>query len=225
MKNNLQASLVLIFAFCCSAPAFAQSQSQPAPPAQSQQQSQPPSKSQAQPQSQSQAQAQPEMQVVPGAPQESLADASRKAKAQKAKSSKAKVMTDDDLSSLSGRGVSVVGDGNLGSSETADPNTSASSGAAQSRDNGERYWRGRAKQIMDQISATDQQIASVKAEIAKAGPTSFDPSTGLAQGVIIVHDRNADVKQLEERKANLQKQLDDLADEGRKAGADSSWFR
>ncbi|MGB0034567.1 MAG: hypothetical protein WBP79_03735 [Candidatus Acidiferrales bacterium] len=179
--------------------------------------------SQSQPQSGSQAQQQ--MEVVPGAPQESLAEAARKAKAQKAKSSKAKVMTNDDVSSLSGHGVSVVGDANSGSSESGDTPNSAPSGAAQSGDNNERYWRGRAKQIMDQISATDRQIASVKAEIAKAGPTSFDPSTGLAQGVIIVHDRNAEVKQLEERKASLDKQLDDLADEGRKAGADSSWFR
>jgi hypothetical protein len=30
---------------------------------------------------------------------------------------------------------------------------------------------------------------------------------------------------LEQHKVDLQKQLDDLADEGRKAGAPASWFR
>ena len=45
------------------------------------------------------------------------------------------------------------------------------------------------------------------------------------QSVIIIHDRNAEVKDLEDRKQGLEKQLDELADEGRKAGADSGWFR
>lgn len=177
-------------------------------------------------------QAQPQMQVVEGAQQESMADSARRAKAQKAKAPK-KVFTDEDMSRLSGRGVSVVGDGGTGSSEggSNDGNAYAGqgdaggSGGAQGNDNGERYWRGRARQIMDQIAATDQQIAKLRDDIAKSGPTGVDPNAGLAQNVIVIHDRNAQMKQLEERKANLEKQLDDLADEGRKAGADSSWFR
>jgi hypothetical protein len=39
------------------------------------------------------------------------------------------------------------------------------------------------------------------------------------------NDRNAKIKQIEERKAGLQGQLEALEDEGRKAGADSGWFR
>jgi hypothetical protein len=79
--------------------------------------------------------------------------------------------------------------------------------------------------MKDQIAAVDQQIDKVKEEIAKSGPAGVDPSTGLTQNVIIIHDRNAQLKELEERKQNLERQLDDLADEGRKAGADSGWFR
>jgi hypothetical protein len=33
------------------------------------------------------------------------------------------------------------------------------------------------------------------------------------------------LKNLEKRKADLEKKLDDLQDEGRKAGADSAWLR
>jgi len=43
--------------------------------------------------------------------------------------------------------------------------------------------------------------------------------------VIMVEDRNAEIKKLEDRKADLQNSLDQLAEEGRKAGADSGWFR
>ena len=41
----------------------------------------------------------------------------------------------------------------------------------------------------------------------------------------MVEDRNMEIKRLNDQKAELQKQLDDLAEEGRKAGADSGWFR
>jgi hypothetical protein len=177
----------------------------------------------------------PQMQVMPGAQQESLADAARRMKAQKAKAA-AKVVTDEDVSRLSGGGVSVVGDGSTGSSDSGSGEASAyaaqgsgngasSASPGQAGDNGEKYWRGRAKEIMNQIAATDQQISKLKDDIAKTGPTGVDPTTGLTQNVIIIHDRNAQLKQLEDRKASLQKQLDDLADEGRRAGADSSWFR
>ena len=42
---------------------------------------------------------------------------------------------------------------------------------------------------------------------------------------LIVHDRNAELQHLQDRKQNLEKQMDDLTDEGRKAGADPGWFR
>lgn len=193
---------------------------------------QPQQGSQPRPQAPAQQAAEPQMQVVQGAQQESLADASRRMKAQKARAA-AKVVTDDDVSNLGGGGVSVVGDGSSGSGDYgsggsgyAAPNGADSSvGTAQTSDNGEKYWRGRAREILNQIAATEQQIAKVKDEIAKSGPAGVDPNSGLSKNLIYIRDRNADVKQLEDRKANLQKQLDDLADEGRRAGADSSWFR
>jgi|SRR5271155_2579860 len=221
MKNNSQICVLCAFLFVASCTASARARQQSQASSQQQTQSQPASQSQAQPQNQ--------MQVMPGAQPESLADAARKAKAKKAQSSAPKVMTEDDLSGLSGHGVSVVGDGNSGARETGEaPNPAVSGEAGNPAPSGtsdEKYWRGRARAIMDQIAATDQQMEKLKEEIAKSGPTGVDPSTGLAQNVIIIHDRNAQMKQLEDRKASLQKQLDDLADEGRKAGADSSWFR
>jgi hypothetical protein len=49
--------------------------------------------------------------------------------------------------------------------------------------------------------------------------------SGASAGVIYIEDRNRQIKQIEEQKEKLQQSLEDLAEEGRKAGADSGWFR
>jgi hypothetical protein len=189
------------------------------PPAQSQAQSQ--SVSQAPPQtaSQSQTPAQADSADEP----QSLGEAARAANAQKDKPKAKHVFNDDNLSSVRGT-ISVVGDGSPGGSSDGHKSSSGQ-GNASSASKDEAYWRKRAQAIKDQIADVDREIDAKKAEIAKAGPASFDPQTGLSQGVIIVHDRNAELKELQDREQRLQAQLDSLADEGRKDGADSGWFR
>lgn len=177
----------------------------------------PPAQSQAQ--SQSQTPAQTDSADQP----QSLADAARAANAQKDKPKAKHVFNDDNLSSVRGT-ISVVGDGSSDRSSDGDK-SSAGQGNASSASKDEAYWRKRAQAIKDQIADVDRQIDAKKAEIAQAGPASFDPTTGLSQGVIIVHDRNAELKELQDREQRLQAQLDSLADEGRKDGADSGWFR
>jgi hypothetical protein len=208
-------AIVLALWLTPSAPA----QSGSAPPVQ------PPAQTQTQSQPSSQTSPQPAAQADSGNQPQSLADAARQAKVQKDKPKSKKVYTEDNLSSIHGT-ISVVGDGSSGgASENGNSSGGANGGAPSSGNNSEAYWRSRARAIKDQIAATDQQIADVKAEIAKSGAASFDPSAGLSQGVIVIHDRNAEVKQLEDRKSSLERQLDDLADEARKAGADSGWAR
>jgi hypothetical protein len=166
----------------------------------------------------------PVMQNASAPPPQSLGEAARQ-NAQKAKPKPKRVYTDDDLSSIGGA-ISVVGDSSS-SNSTSDKNSSsgAQAGDASSASKDETYWRGRADAIKSQIADVDRQIENKKAEIATQGAASFDPNAGLAQGVIVIHDRNAELKELEDRKQSLEDQLDQLADEGRKAGADSGWFR
>ena len=83
----------------------------------------------------------------------------------------------------------------------------------------------RANDIRKQMGQIDDKIARVQDDIAKNGAVSIDPQSGAQQGVIMVEDRNMEIKRLNDQKAELQKQLDELAEEGRKAGADSGWFR
>jgi hypothetical protein len=181
--------------------------------------------------------AEPQMvdQSAPAA--ESLGEIARRARAQKAKpaANGPKVYTDDKLSQLSGHGVSVVGDGNAGgngssgdenSFSNASGNSDASgAGASAGGGSGEQYWRGRARAIRDQMAQCDQEISKLQDEIAKFGAVSVDPQSGAMQSIIYVNDRNAKIKQIEDHKAELQTQMESLEDEGRKAGADSGWFR
>jgi hypothetical protein len=157
---------------------------------------------------------------------DSLAEAARKAKAQKPKSAVPKVYTDDSVTQLSGHGVSVVGDSSArDESDGAESQPVADAGGQQAGASREQFWRGRARQIRDQMAQIDRQIDGLRAEIAKQGAVSVDPQSGLQAGVIYITDRNAQIKQLEARKDGLQKQTDALEDEGRKDGADSGWFR
>jgi hypothetical protein len=223
-RSGLSLAAVLLAAFLPVISAKAQSASPAQAPAASQS-SQPQTSSQAPAQSSSASTSSqaPVMQNASAPPPESLGDAARQ-NAQKSKAKPKHVYTDDDLSSIGGT-ISVVGDAS--SSNAANEGDSNAGGQASSPSGAqdEKYWRDQANAIKNQIADVDRQIEDKKAEIAKAGATSFDPSAGLSQGVIVIHDRNAELQQLEDRKQSLENQLDQLADEGRKAGADSGWFR
>ena len=182
-------------------------------------------------QPQSQKASQPEAESVASGQKDSAnkpqtAPASAKADAKKSTPKAKHVYTNEDLSGIGGT-ISVVGSGSSEGASAANDNSKVRprSNPGSSGDKDEAYWRGKAHTIRDQIAAVDQQIDKVKQEIAKSGPAAFDPTTRLQQNVIIVHDRNAELQQLQDRKQNLEKQLDELTDEGRKAGADSGWFR
>jgi len=172
----------------------------------------------------------PPAQTSPAQPppkEDPLVEAARKAKEKKAKSEPRKVYTDDDLEKNKGTGVFVLGqeasDG--ASKEEKKSELESAPGKAASAAKGEAYWRGRARKIREQMEAVDKQIDKVREEIKTGGSSGFSTKTSPNESVIYIHDRNAQLKQLEQRRAGLQKQMDDLMEEGRRAGADPGWFR
>jgi hypothetical protein len=204
--------------FCCLlamawpfAAAFAQSSSSSQQPASQQPAAQSPPPAQAKP-------AAPDQ---PPPKEDSLAEAARKAKEKKPATAKPKVYTADDLSGMKGTGVSVVGE--TPKTGARRPRTTYPDG--NGGENSEEYWRGMARQILDAIAETDQEIAQKKEEIKKFGNGGFDVTTGMKDNIAYINDRTGQLKSLENRKTNLEKQLDDLQEEGRKAGAAPSWFR
>lgn len=152
---------------------------------------------------------------------DSVAEAARKAKAKRAAAAQSKVFTEEDLSGMKG-GVSVVGD------DFKKPASKrAANSAADKKDDpsGEEYWRGRARPLLDGMAAIDQRIAQLQEEIKKNGAGGFDVQSGFKDNVAYIEDRNGQIQTLQRKKADLQKQLDDLEEEGRKAGAQPAWFR
>ncbi len=186
----------------------------------SQLQSGPPPASQSSQQSSSQTQSQPPQK------QESAADAAKKAEKEKAKPKK--VYTEEDLAGMRGKGVSVVGEdqpAGAGGSETSKANAKTKAAVVPMSGQDEEYWRGKARALLGRIAVTEQRIEAKKEEIKKQGSGGFDITTGMKDNIAYIHDRNAQLQELEKHKADLQKQLDQLQDEGRKAGAPASWFR
>jgi hypothetical protein len=211
-RRTLRVLCGLLSLACPFAAAFAQSSSSTDQSSSSSQQSSAPA--------QTPAQAQPATLDPPPAKQDSLAEAARKAKATKPAPAKGKVYTEDDLKSMKGPGVSVVGDPPRKGKRALPTDPDDDNGQ-----NPEAYWRGRAQQFLDAIAQVDEQIAQKKEEIKKFGSGGFDVTTGMKNNIAYINDRNAQLKQLEAHKADLEKQFEELQDEGRKAGVPSSWFR
>jgi hypothetical protein len=220
MRASLRIAAICSFAAALllagGAPARAQAQDQ------AQNKDQAPATVSGQPQAQagdSAARAQP--QTAPQ--QDSLAEAARKAREKKGKQDPPKVYTEEEMSKLSSHGVSVVGEGNAGGGNSSDGGYSPRGNTP--RDQEEAYWRSRARNLLSQMSATDAQIEQMKEEIKKYGNGGFDPATGLTKNVIYFQDRQAQLDHLQKHRADLDKQMDQLQEEGRKAGASPSWFR
>lgn len=175
---------------------------------------------------QSSQQGSPQTQAQPQQKEDSAADAAKKAQQDKPKPKK--VYTEEDLSGMRGNGVSVVGDetpAGAAAAVTKKADGKAKTGILPMSGEDEDYWRGKARTLLGQIAATDQQIAKVKDDIKKYGAGGFDVTTGMKNNVAYIEDRNGQVTELGKRKTDLEKKLDQLAEEGRKAGAEPAWFR
>jgi len=152
--------------------------------------------------------------------QAAVAEAARKAKETKAAAAKGKVFTEDDLAGLRG-GVSVVGTEN---NKQDQPKPSKPEDAEDAQ-NGEAYWRGKAQPILQELAEIDRLRTQLGEDIKKYGPAGIDISSGRKDGVAYVRDRHAQIQKLQKKRADLQKKLDELEEEGRKAGAEPAWFR
>ena len=149
-------------------------------------------------------------------------------KTEKEKTKPKKVYTEEDLAGLRGNGMSVVGNEKPAAPDgagTSKANGKTKTGVVPMSGLDQEYWRGKARGLPERIAAREQRIEAKKDEIKKLGNGGFVITTGMNDNIAYMQDRNTQLQELEKHKADLQKQLDQLQDEGRKVGAPSSWFR
>jgi hypothetical protein len=132
-----------------------------------------------------------------------------------------KVWTNEEVGSIKG-GVSVVGEGNSSSEKSADKHSSSSSGAEDARQKQIQDYRDRIQQYQADIEAVDKRIAELKS--FKAEDTSpgggINPTRGY--NMVPVEDQ---VKQLEDKKKQLQAKIDDTEVDARKNGLEPGDLR
>ena len=126
-----------------------------------------------------------------------------------------RVLTNEDIKKqTAARPVNTVGTGSK-------PETKNPSGADKKS---EAYWRGRAKQIRDEIDSVDKKIKALN-EKAQTGKSDGIKIGFETYNSVIYADFESQVKELERQKEKLQKMMTALEEEARKSGALPGWLR
>jgi hypothetical protein len=132
-----------------------------------------------------------------------------------------KVWTNDEIGSVKGS-VSVVGDGNSSSAKTGPSQSSSSVPANDARQQQIENYRNQIQGYKDQIEAIDKRIDQLKN--FKADNTAPSGGININQGYNMV-PLDDQVKQLEEKKKQLQAKINDTEVEARKNGVNPGDLR
>jgi chromosome segregation ATPase len=149
------------------------------------------------------------------------ADSQANAPASTEKKKPKKVWTNDEIGSVKGN-VSVVGDGNSSSAKGGQNRPASSDTANDARRQQIENYRSQIQGYKDQIDAIDKRIDQLKN--FKAENTSPSGGIKINQGYNMVPLEDQ-VKQLEDKKKQLQAKIDDTEVEARKNGIDSGDLR
>jgi hypothetical protein len=147
----------------------------------------------------------------------STSPAADKPKDGQANSGAKKVYTNDDLKTMHGDSLSVVG-------TTGSQKKPATSNNTKNEQREQAYWHNRAQKLRSQIAEVDAQIAQITHDNSQ---TDSGGGAGATAGSnpIYFGGQGVRLNNLRGRKASIEKQLDDLAEEARKAGVPPGWLR
>jgi hypothetical protein len=160
----------------------------------------------------------PPQQQPPAQPNPDAAkDAPDKSKDGKDNAAQHKVFTNEDLSSLEKDDISVVG----GKKSDGKP---ARGDTTKTGKQGEAYWHARAQKLRNQIADVDRQIAQLTGPAPTNGSGTSNSTAPPPQGGYM-NARGARLQNLQNKKAGLQKQMDQLEEEARKAAVPPGWLR
>lgn len=132
-----------------------------------------------------------------------------------------KVWTDDDIGSVKGT-VSVVGDADSSSEKGGGKKAATSTGTDKVRLREIENYRSQIRDLQSRIDAADKRIAQLKNfKGENTGPSSgIDPNRGY--NMVPVEEQ---VKQLEDKKRQLQGKIEEVENEARKNGIEPGDLR
>jgi len=152
-------------------------------------------------------------------------DADNKPKDAPAKPAPKKVYTNDDLGGGRRGEVSVVGN----SKTAAKPAQTATN-----EPKNEQYWHNRAQKLRNDMAAVDREIAQLQAENqgehSASGNSSGTnppppPTSAYYGGSRASNQYQNQLRKLNNRKAQIQEQMDQLEEEAHKANVPPGWLR
>ena len=143
--------------------------------------------------------------------------------AEKAKTKPKKVWTNDDVSNVGGDGaISVVGKAGGGDSNPASNNFQKTAPGSSTRDKQAAAYRDRLHQLNNQLETINKKILELR---------NFKADNTSPSGGINMHHRydmtpiEDQVKELEEKKKQIQTQIDAVEDQARKNGFEAGQLR
>jgi hypothetical protein len=163
---------------------------------------------------------------APAPPQESLADAARKARDAKKEAAKPAHVFDND--NLPGGSISTVGkpaEPTGGDAAAADATVAD---AKKSDANGEKVWREKFAQLRAKLARDQEDLEVMQRELGVLNLQNYsDPTKGLQQELTRgdINKKTADIDAKQKDIQKDQQAIDDAGDDLRKAGGDSGWAR
>jgi hypothetical protein len=159
---------------------------------------------------------------------DAVADAARKARAEKKEAPKSKkVYTDDDVSKM--RPVTTAAATATGNPEEQKPaETAKADGSAASGASEEAGWRKKFKDLHDKIAAAEKELDVLQRESEKAQVQYYsDPQKAMNEQYSRkdINDKNSKIDAKKQEITQLKQQQDDLEDALRKSGGDPGWAR
>jgi hypothetical protein len=158
--------------------------------------------------------------------QESVADAARKAQAQKKNAPKAKMTIDNDnLSTLTGT-VNVVGQEPAPPEDQTKKKPATPNNAAPTKDKDEAYWRGRFADANKKLADDQHEMDISQRELnLKQQQYYADPMAALKQEYSRqdINDSRTKIDELNARVEQDKTDLANLEDELRQAGGNPGW--
>ena len=156
-----------------------------------------------------------------------VADAARKARAEKQAAAKPKkVYTDDDFASK--KNVPATPAASTAGDQASATDATAATDAALNDPKSEAYWRKRFRTVREKLDNSEKELDVLQRELNKDQVQYYsDPQKALMQQYDRkdINDKTAKVDAKKKEIEDLKKQMSDMEDELRKAGGDPGWAR